>query len=1130
MFEIGRLTRLAMGYESESNSRPIEICVADWLADWPGATIGLLLMRPGEDTYYPAASKVVDGVLHFTPSRADMAIPGDGLAQIVMTDENDVELRSRVVRTMIECSLPGSEAEAPEEPMRPFVDQVLEAAASAVESADLAGKAAGNAAADAGRAEAAADNAEAAAKRAEEAASMIGPGGGGTGTVTSVNGVQPDEAGNVEMEIPQAAEDVGADPAGTAASKVSTHNADEDAHPHIQQLISDLAGRLNALADSDDTTLDQLSEIVAYIKSNKALIDSITTGKVSVADIVNNLTSTATNKPLSAAQGKALKALIDAIVVPTKLRELAGDTTHRVVTDAEKTAWNAKSTFSGKYADLTGKPTKVSAFENDAGYLTEHQDISHLLPRTELGAAVDVALAEAKASGAFDGKNGEDGYTPVAGVDYYTPDDKAEFTQYIASEMAKRGQLKPEFANSIDDCTDESKLYVLPDGYIYAYIATVTEGEDVPNFTNIFNTANGAYIKNGYRYSHSSAAFKVAASDCVIVVPVNVAASTAFTIRAKTATFEGCNYPGSVYFSADGNQKFALTGNDTNLTRSESDGVVTWTHTAPAAIKYVIFHVAAGVDESSLIVTLNQEITYTPVAGGTTYKWANTGHAFVPADYEDRIVDLESGLAEAKDDIETLQNKVGNVSASANATTAFSTPAYAPVPQQPADGTYDFHGLNVTTAQAHAYMDALASKHKGYVTKQTMGKDQSGAYDHNRYVLCKSYWRAWLKPNYPMMFAWKNGSTVIYSVSVSPRVGDTMYTTPYIGTAYSTVTAVNHSTPDAANSIPGTPSTRTVNGLVFARHTAGDVEPTVVYTKVASSLSALNSGDVYDAGFGSITKVTAYTKEAITCANGIVYTRYPFEDLRADKTKPLSVFVLANEHGHWGDNKVPSISLMRMAKDLCENRENPFLQWLKENATITMIPVGNPWGYDPSAGDSGAGYNNSRCVNINRNYDTPGWAGSDNNYGDDTTFGAYPGSENETQHIMNTMHLCKAKVGLSMHGLGLGQSKTKATEYTEGLMWQGCGYDKSRMTKVAEVLFSDYGQLIGGHTTWDQSYEYCGKSPAYIQYVGAVGGLNEIPDIETGTLDLYTPTVMEAAYTQMLLFLQTWCEEALEKE
>ena len=104
----------------------------------------------------------------------------------------------------------------------------------------------------------------------------------------------------------------------------------------VETAISGLATRLNILADSDDSTLDQLSEIVAYIKNNKSLIDGITTGKVSVSDIVDNLTSTATNKPLSAKQGKALKDLIDAIVIPTN----------------------------------------VSAFTNDTGYLTQHQDIS----------------------------------------------------------------------------------------------------------------------------------------------------------------------------------------------------------------------------------------------------------------------------------------------------------------------------------------------------------------------------------------------------------------------------------------------------------------------------------------------------------------------------------------------------------------------------------------------------------------------------------------------------------------------------------------------------------------------------------------------------------------------------------
>lgn len=105
----------------------------------------------------------------------------------------------------------------------------------------------------------------------------------------------------------------------TSESKVSAHNTGTDTHSDIRLLIQGLTGRLNALADSDDTTLDQLSEVVSYIRSNRELISAITTDKVSVADIIDNLTTNVTNKPLSAAQGVALKALIDGIVIPDKL-------------------------------------------------------------------------------------------------------------------------------------------------------------------------------------------------------------------------------------------------------------------------------------------------------------------------------------------------------------------------------------------------------------------------------------------------------------------------------------------------------------------------------------------------------------------------------------------------------------------------------------------------------------------------------------------------------------------------------------------------------------------------------------------------------------------------------------------
>ena len=99
----------------------------------------------------------------------------------------------------------------------------------------------------------------------------------------------------------------------TVSNNLETHITSSSAHNDIRLLISGLTTRLNSLADSDDTTLDQLSEIVAYIKNNKNLIDGITTDKVNVSDIIDNLTSTAVNKPLSAKQGKVLKDLINAL-------------------------------------------------------------------------------------------------------------------------------------------------------------------------------------------------------------------------------------------------------------------------------------------------------------------------------------------------------------------------------------------------------------------------------------------------------------------------------------------------------------------------------------------------------------------------------------------------------------------------------------------------------------------------------------------------------------------------------------------------------------------------------------------------------------------------------------------------
>lgn len=59
--------------------------------------------------------------------------------------------------------------------------------------------------------------------------------------------------------------------------------------------------------------------------------------------------------------------------LPTTLADLEDDTTHRLVTDTEKSTWNSK-------ANISDIPTKVSELTNDAGYLTNFTESDPTVP------------------------------------------------------------------------------------------------------------------------------------------------------------------------------------------------------------------------------------------------------------------------------------------------------------------------------------------------------------------------------------------------------------------------------------------------------------------------------------------------------------------------------------------------------------------------------------------------------------------------------------------------------------------------------------------------------------------------------------------------------------------------------
>lgn len=91
-------------------------------------------------------------------------------------------------------------------------------------------------------------------------------------------------------------------------------------------------------------------------------------------------------------------------------------------------------------------PTKTSELENDSGFLTEHQDISGKLDKKKLPEAIDTALAQAKESGAFDGKDGVNGKDGAPGEQ--GPKGEPGETTYIENPYDDT-ELKSEIATKI---------------------------------------------------------------------------------------------------------------------------------------------------------------------------------------------------------------------------------------------------------------------------------------------------------------------------------------------------------------------------------------------------------------------------------------------------------------------------------------------------------------------------------------------------------------------------------------------------------------------------------------------------------------------------------------------------------
>lgn len=227
---------------------------------------------------------------------------------------------------------------------------------------------------------------------------------------------------------------------------------------------------------------------------------------------------------------------------------------------------------------------------------------------------------------------------------------------YLAEELAKRGQLTPEFANSIEECTDTSKMYVLPDGLIYAYMLTEKEVTSGGGCTNVLplaiNSDGTPYVgdsgekgyKPGYRLNSSATEKAESTSSCTGYIKAN----TGDTVRAKNLTTGADGYDYIHLF----NSSFTKVKSVQPARIYVVNGLFEYT-IEQANVAYI--RVSFGEMDETTVFTVNEEITEGSTEIITEYAWVNTGHAFVPADYEDRIVAVENKATQNAKEIAKLK-------------------------------------------------------------------------------------------------------------------------------------------------------------------------------------------------------------------------------------------------------------------------------------------------------------------------------------------------------------------------------------------------------------------------------------------------------------------------------------------
>lgn len=260
--------------------------------------------------------------------------------------------------------------------------------------------------------------------------------------------------------------------------------------------------------------------------------------------------------------------------------------------------------------------------------------------------------------------------------------------QEIIKDNVAGLRVKPEFVNSVEECIDTNKVYVLPDGYIYTYTTGLVENWEnvVATSTAVVNSApstdiyNGVGYRDGYRLTDlgSNATGESQQSGYTMTggIPYTGQNNTLPEIYVKglpwtegdsnvrcymyiqtssssgyaipwDAVITGTNGKLSTYFTYTslGDNYWKLSPNVSAIETAVKTQGATLTINNLSVIRFSLKGSGAN-----LIISLNE-----PIESTIETTWRKTQCTFAPADYEDRIIKSENKIRELTAKVATLE-------------------------------------------------------------------------------------------------------------------------------------------------------------------------------------------------------------------------------------------------------------------------------------------------------------------------------------------------------------------------------------------------------------------------------------------------------------------------------------------